>query len=284
MEKKILIPTNFSKPAWNALVFALNLYRKSPCTFYLLNAYQGQGFLSEAIPLNKNDEEENNEKQASLAGLDRIMKGISFRQENPRHQFQTISWEGNLIDGIQETINKEGIDLVLLGAQGDSAGINTAYDNKISKIAEEIEQCPLLIIPEAHEMNFEHGLEIVFPSNFRIPFKQKELEALIELSQHLKAAVRVLYINSEGKPLTQEQEENKQELAKHLEDIDFSFHTLTQTSATTGVHLFIQSRESDLLALYQRKQGFFSRLFTRARLDEIDFDPKVPVLILKEFQ
>ncbi len=284
MEKKILIPTNFSKHAWNALVFALNLYRKSPCTFYLLNAYQGPGFLSEAIPLNKNEQNENSEQENSEIGLDRIMKGLSFRQENPRHRFETISWQGSLIDGIQENVDKNGIDLIILGAPGDSAGINTAYDNKISKISEEIEQCPLLIIPEEFKLMEESGLEIVFPSNFRIPFKMKELDALIKLSQNLRAAVRVLYINSEGKPLTQEQEDNREELAKHLEDINFSFHTLTQTTATTGVHLFIQSRESEILALYQRKQGFFSRLFGKARVDDLDFNPKVPVLILKELE
>lgn len=282
MEKKILIPTNFSKHSWNSLVFALNLYKKTPCTFYLINAYNSPGFLNETLPLHRKELEENPEKENSEHGLDRIMKGLSFRQENPKHHFETISYQGNLVEGIQENIEKLGIDLIILGAPGDSAGINAAYDNKISKITEEIEKCPLLVIPEAYEPKEAPGREIVFPSNFRIPFKQKELDALIELSQHLEAAVRVLYINSENKPLSQEQKENKNELVKLLEPIECSFHTLTQTTATTGVHLFLQSRESEILALYQRKQGFFSRLFSKAALDELDFDPKVPVLILKE--
>lgn len=282
MEKKILIPTNFSKHSWNSLVFALNLYKKYPCTFYLINVYNNPGFLNDPLPLHRKEQEENPEKENSEKGLDRIMKGLSFRQENPMHRFETISYQGNLVEGIQENVEKLGIDLIILGAPGDSAGINAAYDNKISRITEEIEKCPLLVIPEAYEPKEGPGREIVFPSNFRIPFKQKELEALIELSRNLDAAVRVLYINSENKPLSLEQEENKRELATLLKEATYSFHTLTQTTAATGVHLFLQSRDSEMLALYQRKQGFFSRLFSKAALEELDFDPKVPVLILKE--
>lgn len=282
MEKKILIPTNFSKHSWNSLVFALNLYKKFPCTFYLINVYDAPGFLSDSIPLNRKEEEEHSEKVNSEHGLDRIMKGLNFRQENPNHRFETISYQGNLVEGIQENVDKLGIDLIIMGAPGDSAGINTAYDNKISKITEEIEKCPVLVIPEAYEPKEGPGREIVLPSNFRIPFREKELEPLTELSRNMNPAVRVLYINSDNKPLSHEQEEHKSELAKLLEKVECSFHTLTQTTATTGVHLFLQSRESEMLALYQRKQGFFSRLFSKAALEELDFDPKVPVLILKE--
>lgn len=284
MEKKILIPTNFSKHAWSALIFAMNLYKEHSCTFYLINVYHGQRFLSEAIPLNKNAESSDSEKDLSENGLDRIMKGLSFRKENPNHHFETISFQGSLVEGIQENADKNEIDLIILGAPGDSAGINTAEDSAISKITEDVEQCPILVIPENYVLNEDPGLEIVFPSNLRIPFKQRELHALIELAQSLKASIRVLYINSDNKPLTKEQEGNKEELAAHLSEVHFTFHTLTQTTATTGVHLFIESRESNLLALYYRKQGFFSRLFSKPVIEEINFDPKLPVLILKEIK
>ena len=284
MEKKILVPTNFSKHSWNALIFAMNLYKKHPCTFYLINVYQSQSFLSDALPRGRSNSEEDSDKETSEKGLDRMMKGLGFRKENPKHQFETISIQDSLIDGIQENAEKLAIDLIILGAKGDSAGINTGQENKISKISEEIEKCPVLVIPEKYELRTDKNLEIVFPSNFRIPFKQKELLPLVELSQSLGTSIRVLYINSENKPLSTEQEQIKNELANYFSDIPFGFHNLTQTTPSTGVHLFIESRECDLLALYQRKQGFFSRLFKHKRSNELNFDPRLPVLILKEYE
>lgn len=284
MEKNILVPTNFSKHSWNALMFAMNLYKKHPCTFYLINTYSSQSFLKEALPLGRSNNDEESPKEISEKGLERMMKGLGFRKENQKHQFETISFEGSLVDGIQESVDKNGIELIILGAEGNSAGINAGHDNSISKVTEEVEQCPILVIPEDYELKTDKALEIVFPSNFRIPFKQKELVPLIELSQSLGASIRVLYINSDNKALTQEQEEIKAELATHLSEIPYGFHSLTQTTPSTGVHLFIESRECDLLALYQRKQGFFSRLFQHNRTNELNFDPKLPVLILKEIK
>ncbi|MCM4155692.1 universal stress protein [Gramella sp. AN32] len=283
MEKKILIPTNFSKHSWNSLVFALKLYKKFPCTFYLINSYSSQKFFNETLPLAKADEDEQTEKEKSENGLERMMKGLIFRKENPKHQFEKISTEGNLVENVQDAVNKFGIDLIILGSQGDTAGISTSYDNQISKLTEKIQECPVLVIPETHEMSNEGGMEIVFPTNFKIPFKQRELRALIELAESLKASVRVLYINSESKPLAEKRETNKMELAKHLSDVHTTFHVLTQTTPTTGVHLFIEARDSNFLALYQRKKGFFSRLFSNPMTETINFDPKVPVLILKEY-
>ncbi|MDR5589809.1 universal stress protein [Christiangramia sp. SM2212] len=280
MEKKILIPTNFSKHSWNALIFAMSLYKKYSCTFYLINVYHSQGFLSEAIPLGKNDDDQPSGKEVSENGLERIMQGLSFRKENPNHKFETISFQGSLVDGIQENANKYGVDIIILGSRGDSVHINTSED--ISKITEDVEQCPILVIPEDYEWTEQRNAEIVFPTNLRIPFKQKELLALIDFSRSLGASVRVLYINSENKKLSLEQEENKEELENHLTGVQHSFHMLTQTTPATGVHLFIESRDSNFLALYQRKQGFFSRLFSKSVVSEIAFDPKLPVLILKE--
>lgn len=280
MEKKVLIPTNFTKYAWNALMYGLSLYKSQPCIFYIFHAYSSQNFLSENIPMLKEGSEE--EKEKSRHGLEKLLKGLSFRRENPRHQFETISFQGNLTEGLQEAVDTHGIDLLLMGAPGDSAAINSAYDNSISRVIEKIENCPVLVIPETIQLSGNRKREIVFPTNFRNAYKLRELTALIDISQFLNAPVRALYINYDNKKMTEEQQAHKEILASLLADTDYSFHALTKTSVTTGVHLFIESRESDLLALYKRKQGFFSKLFNQAVIEDVDFNTKVPILILKE--
>ena len=37
--KTILLPTDYSENAWNAIAYALNLFKNETCTFYLLNTY-----------------------------------------------------------------------------------------------------------------------------------------------------------------------------------------------------------------------------------------------------
>ncbi|MGY8909954.1 MAG: universal stress protein [Flavobacteriales bacterium] len=39
MRRKILLPTDFSKNAWHAIKYALELYKKDNCDFYILNVF-----------------------------------------------------------------------------------------------------------------------------------------------------------------------------------------------------------------------------------------------------
>ncbi len=116
MEKQILVPTNFSKHAWNALVFGLKLYKSIPCNFILLNVYDDGRGISDRIPGIK-IEEDVDAKETSKNGLERMLQGLSFRKENQNHEFETLSLEGDLEDVVQEIVNTRSIDLVLLGAE-----------------------------------------------------------------------------------------------------------------------------------------------------------------------
>ncbi|MGB5171273.1 MAG: universal stress protein, partial [Eudoraea sp.] len=37
--KKIILPTDFSKNAFNAICYAAELFKKEECVFYLVNTY-----------------------------------------------------------------------------------------------------------------------------------------------------------------------------------------------------------------------------------------------------
>lgn len=280
MEKKVLIPTNFTKHAWNALMYALSLYRSEACTFYLFHSYNPRNVLGDNISLVKDND--NSAEERSEQGLDKLLKGLSFRKENPGHQFITISHKGSLTEGIQDAIDAHGIDLILMGTIGESAPINLAYDNSVSRVIEKIENCPVLVIPEKIQLSGNMKREIVLPTNFRNGFKLKELSCLIDISKFLNAGIRLLYIDTDNKGMSEKQEVNKENLSTLLEGADFSFHKLTKTNITTGVHLFIESRESDMLALYKRRKGFFQKLFSHRLVEEVEFNAPVPVLVLKE--
>ena len=44
MDKRILLPTDFSKNALNAIRYALDLYQDQNCDFYFLNAFMVNGY------------------------------------------------------------------------------------------------------------------------------------------------------------------------------------------------------------------------------------------------
>lgn len=280
--KNILLPTDFSKNAWNSLAYALTLYKNTPCTFYILNAFQVYSYSSESIvKLKAGSNAFDAAKEESEQGLARFLKGIRFRTESSRHQFHTISTADGLLEAVQDCIDKKDIDLVIMGKNGRDK-TPRIYGSHTTELMENVQHCPVLVIPENSILMENSIQEIVFTTNFKYAFQQKELSALIDISSRFNAAIRVLYIEEEKKEFSKEQVNNKENLKKFLVGHSISFHTLTKVSVPAGIHSFIESRDSNLLVLYKRKKGFFLKLFSPSFVENSDFDPKTPVLILKE--
>ena len=49
MDKRILLPTDYSKNALNAIRYALDLYKDVRCDFYFLNAFHASGYSLDSL-------------------------------------------------------------------------------------------------------------------------------------------------------------------------------------------------------------------------------------------
>jgi nucleotide-binding universal stress UspA family protein len=282
MEKHILIPTDFSRNAWNALTYALHLYKEGPATFHIINAYQLFHFTTDSIiepePGEKAYEEA---KQVSELGLERLVEGLDSRIENPQLRIETISTYNTVLGAVKEILKKKEIDLIIMGTKGENNPVNAIYGSNAVNIMEKIQDCPVLVVPNKDSKKEEPVNEIVFATNFKYYYKRKELAILADLAKNHKAPIRVLYIQ-ENNGLSRDQETNKGVVEDYFGDFVCTFHTLTRVKVAKGIHSFIESRNSSMLALFSRKHGLFTDLFARSLVSEMGFHPQVPVLVLRE--
>ncbi len=280
MRKKILIPTDFSKNSWNALVYAFNLYKDEECTFYLLNAFQLYDFPTDTIrKADPGDAEYEKEKGKSESGLEGLLEGINMRNDTSNHHFEIISKYNKVIDAVRETVKEKGIEFLIMGTKGENNPEATLYGNNAVDVIEKVQACPVMVLPP--DSNFEEKVnnEIVFATNFKTLYNHHELDYLVDIAKKSKAAVRVLYVQESDK-LSSKQEDNKKVLSDHLKEVVYTFHTLTNIKVAEGIHSFIESRASGMLALVNKKHGFFSSLFSKSLVKEIGYKPQAPVLVL----
>ncbi|HAT67935.1 MAG TPA: universal stress protein, partial [Flavobacteriaceae bacterium] len=47
--RKVLIPTDFSRNAWDAIAYAVDLFKNEPCEFYILNVYSLADFATDNL-------------------------------------------------------------------------------------------------------------------------------------------------------------------------------------------------------------------------------------------
>lgn len=278
MDKRILIPTDFSKNALNAIRYALDLYAKLNCEFYFLNVFYLDSYTTNTIILPEpGSEAYDSRENESRNEFVKLLDILQLHHDNPKHKYHTISTFNFLSEAMKQIIDKKDIDLVVMGTQGATGSKGVIFGSNTVKAMEKITACPVLAIPE--NIRFSPLKEIVFPTDYKTSYKRKEMNYLIEIAKMQDAPIRVLHIQKEKK-FSAAQEDNKQLLEDILRVVDYSFHSLSNTNLAQGITTFVESRDSDMLAFINRKHFFFGSVFSKPLVKEIGYDAITPILAL----
>lgn len=277
--KRILLPTDFSENAWNAISYALAFFENEVCSFYILHTYTPSFYRVDymlggpsfsAIP----DEG----VEASLKGLEKTLKDVRKQNVNPNHAFETLSAFNVLTDEINEVVASKDIDLIVMGTQGATGaqdlfiGTNTVHVLRKVKI-------PVLAVPAGY--TFKKIQEIVFATDYWTHYKKEDIEPLVLMAKLNKAKLIVLHVLEEM-GLWEKQEENKKVLTTYLWDLHHSFDQVESKNVAEAIQEYLDNKHVDLLTMQNRKHFFLERLLTRQNVDAIGFNLKVPFLVLRD--
>ncbi len=279
MDKRILIPTDFSKNALNAARYSLDLFKKQDCEFYFLNVFHPRNHSTSNLFIPEvGSEEYETVRSKSEKGLKKFVEMLKLHGSNPRHDFYTISEFNFLSESIKNTIAKKDINLVVMGTQGATGSKGVIFGSNTVLAMEKVRGCPVLAVPE--EFHFSPLKEVVFPTDYKAVYKRKELSCLLEITKIHGAAIRVLHISKKGEGFNYKQEENKKLLDEILGNIDHTFHILSDNDVSEGITSFVESRQSDMIAFINRKHFFFGSVFSKPLVKEIGYDATTPILAL----
>ncbi len=278
MDKRILVPTDFSKNALNAVRYALDLYTKLNCEFYFLNVFRLDSYTTDSLLIPEaGSGEYEAARSKSEEGFAKLLDMLELHQDNPKHSYHTISSFNFLSEALKKTIKDKDIDLVVMGTKGASGSRGVIFGSNTIKTMEKIRECPVLAVPE--NLRFSAPKELVFPTDYKSTFKRRELKYLIEIAKMHGTSIRILHF-SKKQELTPLQENNKQLLDDILESVDHGFHTLSEKDVAKGLTSFVESRDSDMIAFINRKHFFFGSVFSKPLVKVIGYDATVPILAL----
>jgi len=279
MDKRILILTDFSKESLNAASYTLDLYADRKCTFYFLNAFHVDGYTIDTQNYSHfSTRTYDIQKPKTEEQFKRLIQRLGLQNNHPNHSYHTVFANDSLLDGAKNVIAKHDIDIIIMGAKGMTSTRPVVFGRNTINIMENIKACPVLAIPEG--VDFKSPRKIVFPTDYKTPFKRRELKYLINIALLYGTDIQVLHIKESDK-LLKEQLENKKLLATLFKDVGHSFHELSGMTVLEGINAFIERRESDLVAFINQKRNFFSRIVSKPLVKELGYQSHVPVLVLR---
>lgn len=282
MKKKILLPTDFSKNAHNAINYAIELYKEESCEFHILHSYYLPGYdKSNLISIEPTDKKIEEVKVRADKNMGKLKTNVLSNVENSNHTFLFLNKFGAFNDVLKEKVKKEDIKLIIMGTRGETDDKNIILGSNAVNTMEKVRNCPVFTIPG--DISFKAPNEIVFPTGFKTHYKEKEFATLIEVSRLTNSPVRILHIKK-GEEFSKKQEENKALLNQILDYTSFTHHKLFNLNLQEGVLCFTKSRESEMIAFINKEHHFFGSIFSNPMVKELGNNANIPILALHDLK
>jgi nucleotide-binding universal stress UspA family protein len=280
MKKNVLIPTDYSKNAFNAIVYAFKLFKDYDCTFHIFHSYFLARSSKDNLLFPKPEPEEYDAvAQASKKKMDLLKDDVALLEDNPKHTVHFDHKFGTLIELLNEKVKKENIDLIVMGTRGITNDRKVAYGRNSVNVMENMTECAVLSIPG--NVSYKVVKEIVFPTNFKSEFKEKEMQTFVKIAKQENAAIQILHIGKEV-DLSEKQQSNKEQLETYFEEVEHDYHWLQNLGVKEAVLLFVDQRDSGMICFVNRKHWFFGSIFSNPLVKSLGIHSRVPLLALHD--
>lgn len=278
--KNILIPTDFSENAHNAIRYALDYFADIPVNFYILHvSHKGICKLDE----NQDDfleaDSEMQTIQNSSLQLKEEIKTCRISAKNPDHNFFPLEEDLNLVGAIRKHIADKEIDYILMGTKGASKINEKEMGSNTFEVITKV-KCPILVIPG--NARFRGIKNIAFVTDYNCIYRNKIISTLSETLDLHNTPLRVLHIKSQFMGLTTAQTDNKGFLHYFFREKKHSFHFVENKELETGIQNFVETWEISLVSIVAKNLNFIERLLLRPAVKIVSYHTHVPFLVIHE--
>ncbi len=278
---KILILTDFSKNAWNALFTGLKLYEKSDTLFYILNCFEPK---FDSLLGDKSKERlaiiyESLSKN-SKSQLSEIERYLSKNHLNKRHRFQTISMGEDILSALESFTAENEIELVVMGTRGATKSRGVFMGSNTVKVIRKFKHCPILAVPEDHD--FKSLDRILFPTDFSYAFEPDQLSFLLQMAEQWASQIHLFKVSQELR-LTEDQKINKQGMELFFANLNVQYHsTDLKVDMKEAINRGVNITNADMIALIYYSHTIVEKLTREPVVKKMAFNSPVPLLILPE--
>ncbi|NVN17671.1 universal stress protein [Muricauda sp. HICW] len=279
--KTVLIPTDFSKNSLHALQYAQQLFKCERACFFLMHTYGEEVYGAYKTVAKEDVERLKEEKEAQAQKkLDEMVNSVIGEPPNPLHNFETVASFDTLVDGINDFVDEMNIDLVIMGTKGETSNHNTTFGSYTIEVFKYV-KCPVIAIPEDFE--YRQPKAILFPTDYLLPYKRRELKLLGDLAGKFKSKVHCLYI-TDFDELSPRQEDNKLFLEGTLSKPYLYFETAPVKNKVDIILEEIAKKEAGMLVMMNSRHSFFEDMLYRSTVDLLGLKIKIPFMVMQNIK
>jgi nucleotide-binding universal stress UspA family protein len=272
--KKIMISTDFSENGKNALQYGFELARSVGAEILIFHGYH--------VPILAGESYLNLEMDVEYAVENKTMFE-NYIEETKKYYGNSIPIKGFTQDGfdtdsIESIIDKNKIDLVIIGAHGSSGLTGSFMGSNALRLISNL-TCPVLVIPKG--VVFTSINKIIYATNFQFD-DLLALESLILFLKPFKPEITVTNICTNNNDLMKFEEQIewfKNIAGARLNYPKMVFEIIKNESVLNGLMNDVNAKKIDLIAMSTISKNIFEKVFHSSLVKKISSQTRIPLLV-----
>ncbi|MDT8415935.1 MAG: universal stress protein [Flavobacteriaceae bacterium] len=247
--KNLLLLTDFSKPSENAAVYALKLFEGSYANNKVLHVQKSAYFVADDLMVSGTDQNLYEALfEASENHLTNWTKDLQNKFNNAKHHFENkIDFDG-FVDAVEQTVQKNDIDLIVIGSNGASGWTEKLFGTHTLSLLKNLE-FPLMVVTEKNIFSKLERILLVTEDDIDLDFDI--LKWPVFLAKEHQAHIHVLKLSE-----TDDKERHDPlEVLENLGGITYHFHRLSGLPVELAISSFEQLFETQLTVVILDKNG-----------------------------
>jgi len=275
--KRILLPTDFSENAYNAISYAVQLYKDIKCKFYILHTYTPVSISAGRMVDNYSSFDL---QDITKETAERKLKGIEDRLKtefnNANHTFITMVSFNTLTSEMVEVVKKKEIDFVIMGTKGATGAKEIFIGSNTMQTIKNL-KCPVIAIPSGFK--YEKPSEILFPTDYKIHKANKYLSLIKELCENNNSKLHILNV-SQDISLKEKQEQTETFLDDFFKETIHLFHNTENQDLVKAIITFKKTNKINFLIMVHNEHNFFENLFFKPVVNQMVYHTNIPFLVI----
>ncbi|WP_299396920.1 universal stress protein [uncultured Gelidibacter sp.] len=273
--KNILLLTDFSDSAKNAIDYALRFFKNEKCTFHVLYVQDSTVYTTDDIVSQASTSLYDSLINKNRIKLIEYVAELESEFETQNFSFQIMVDFDSIIGSIKQSITHKNIDLIVMGTNGVTGAKEVVFGSNTLNVIRRV-ACTTLIVPEAY--TYQEPKEILLALDSSDKIKGQPIVDFFKFITAHKLKTHILRCN----PKVQDphaDEADRREIGGFMKDASFTYHMIKEAPMEHAVATYLQTNAIDILGLIKKDETFVERLFMGSTTTEISKHTHFPMLI-----
>lgn len=274
--KTIIVPTDFSPIAGNAMRYAIDMARAVKASLLLLHVYQ--------VPVSFTD------TPIVLVSIEDLRKGAEEQIHRLKNEVEeqtagelkvyTETRLGNVADELENLCNKISPFAVVMGTKGASGMERILFGSNTLTAIRHL-TWPVICVPPGK--TYGKGIKkIGFACDFKDVVKTTPTHFIKDFVKEFNAELDVLNVDFHNKHFKPETPEQSALLHTLLEEAKPVYHFLEHADVEDGINEFAEKNHLDLIITIPKKHRLLDSVFKASSSKQLVYQSHVPVMCVHE--